>query len=174
MSLPSRLAPPPFIRMQRSKALLGLSREHHEALVLARRASTSAPHGEAAEALREQLLGRWTAQFEPHFALEEDVLLPALTAAGCGADAAEALAQHTELRRLTACLRAGDLGSLALWGQAMQVHVRFEERSLFPLAERMLDLDPLAGALNPRPPAPEAGLVPAGDRLPYPAVEWHH
>ncbi len=140
--------------MQRSPALLGLSREHHEALLLGRRAGSAEPHGAAAEALREHLLARWAAQFEPHFALEEEVLLPALTAAGCGAEASEALAQHTELRRLIECLRAGDLKALAAWGQAMQVHVRFEERQLFPLAERALDLVPLAATLNRAQPQP--------------------
>jgi hypothetical protein len=54
----------------------------------------------------------------------------------------------------------------------MQVHVRFEERSLFPLAERTLDLDPLCATLNPRARPPEAGLASSADQLPYPA--GHH
>ena len=134
--------------MKRSAALLGLSREHHEALVLARRASGVDPGSEAARDQRTHLLTRWAAQFEPHFALEEAVLLPALVAAGQAGPAAEALAQHTDLRRLLERLRNGDLPALPAWGDAMQAHVHFEERALFPLAERSLDLTALAGLFD--------------------------
>lgn len=142
--------------MKRSQALRGLSREHHEALVLARRASATAddPHSAAAREQREHLLTRWTTQFEPHFALEEQVLLPTLVAAGHGLPAAQALAEHTKLRRIIECLRSGEVQALAAWGDAMAAHVRFEERSLFPLAERVLDLTVLTALLAPVSPAP--------------------
>jgi hemerythrin-like domain-containing protein len=129
--------------MKRAAALIELSREHHEALVLARRACTAAPGSDAAVALCEQLLRRWAAQFEPHFAHEEQALLPALEAAGLADAAARVRAEHARLRALAARLRAGDLAALAPWGDAMQAHVRHEERELFPLAERTLDLDRL-------------------------------
>ncbi|MEO7009623.1 MAG: hemerythrin domain-containing protein [Caldimonas sp.] len=134
--------------MKRSPALLGLSREHHEALLLARRASSADPRSAAARGQRTHLLTRWAEQFEPHFALEEEVLLPALAAAGQAGPAAEALAQHTGLRHLMERLREGDLPALPAWGDAMLAHVHFEERALFPLAERSLDLTALAGSLN--------------------------
>lgn len=54
--------------MKRAPELAPLSREHHEALVLARRACEP---GRADPALlREQVLRRWGEQFEPHFAAE--------------------------------------------------------------------------------------------------------
>ena len=70
--------------MLRAEALKRLSREHHEALVLARHASATAanPHSAAARAQHSHLLERWAQQFEPHFALEEQTLLPALARAG--------------------------------------------------------------------------------------------
>ena len=134
--------------MKRSSPLVGLSREHHEALVLARRAAEAPPCSEAAAGQREHLLRRWHEQFAPHFAIEEEVLLPALVAAGEAGPAAEALAQHTELRRLVERLRGGNLGALPAWGEAMLAHVRFEERALFPLAERTLDLTSLADSMR--------------------------
>lgn len=142
--------------MKRSQALLGLSREHHEALVLARRASATVddPHSAAARPQREHLLTRWAAQFEPHFAIEEQVLLPALLAAGHGLPAAQAQAEHIELRRLIECLRSGEVQALAAWGNAMAAHVRFEERTLFPLAERVLDLTALTDLLDRSAPNP--------------------
>lgn len=134
--------------MKRSSPLLGLSREHHEALVLARRAAGSSPTGESAPGQREHLLRRWDEQFAPHFRVEEEVLLPALAAAGEAAAAAEALAQHAHLRHLVERVHDGDLTALPDWGEAMLAHVRFEERALFPLAERTLDLTSLADSLS--------------------------
>ena len=134
--------------MKRSSPLLGLSREHHEALVLARRAGSTLPSSETAHGQREHLLTRWDEQFAPHFAIEEEVLLPALAAAGQAAPATEALAQHAELRRLVERLRGGDMAALPAWGEAMLAHVRFEERALFPLAERTLDLTALADSMS--------------------------
>lgn len=138
--------------MKRSHALLGLSREHHEALVLARRASNADPASQEAGRMREHLLTRWTAQFDPHFALEERELLAALDAAGHPLPADEARAQHAELRRLVQELRAGNLSALGPWGEAMTAHVRFEERILFPLAESALDLTALVETAT-RPPS---------------------
>jgi hemerythrin-like domain-containing protein len=134
--------------MKRDPALAGLSREHQEALVLARRAASPDPGAEDAARLVEQLLRRWDAQFEPHFAVEERVLLPALAEAGANEAVHEAQRQHDALRALTARVRAGDHAALPAWGAAMRDHVRFEERELFPLAERVLDLERLGAALN--------------------------
>ena len=76
------------------------------------------------------------------------MLLPALAAAGEAAAAAEALAQHAHLRHLVERVHDGDLTALPDWGEAMLAHVRFEERALFPLAERTLDLTSLADSLS--------------------------
>lgn len=142
--------------MQRAEALKGLSREHHEALVLARHASATAtdPQGTAAQTLRGHLLERWTHQFAPHFALEEQTLLPALAHAGHSEPAAIALAQHAALRALVERLRQGDALALALWGDAMATHVRFEERTLFPLAQTAFDPSALTDVMKPSAPNP--------------------
>ena len=132
--------------MKRAAALLPLSREHHEALVLARRACE--PQRADPAALRDHLLRRWGEQFELHFAAEERVLLPALRAAGAAADADSAQRDHQRLRALVGRIRAGELAGLPEWGEAMRVHVQWEERHLFPLAERLLDLPALAAALE--------------------------
>lgn len=142
--------------MERVEALRQLSREHHEALVLARRARATAaePHSAATQAQCTHLLARWAAQFEPHFALEEQTLLPALARAGQAASVAVALAQHAALRQLVERIRRGDAQALALWGEAMDTHVRFEERTLFPLAQTVLDPAVLAAVMNgPATPA---------------------
>lgn len=134
--------------MLRAAALVPLSREHHESLVLARRACDPSRPGAEPEALREHLLQRWPRVFEPHFHAEEQYLLPALAEAGA-ADLADACrAQHAHLRALLARLQAGDLAALPAWGEAMREHVRWEERALFPRAEALLDLASLEEALQ--------------------------
>lgn len=129
--------------MKRAPELVPLSREHHEALVLARRACEPERPQAEPEALTAHVAQRWEAQFEPHFQREEQCLLPALDAAGAGAAAADAREQHGRLRALAARLKAGDSGALPAWGTAMREHVQWEERFLFPLAERVLDLPSL-------------------------------
>ena len=137
--------------MQRAEALKGLSREHHEALVLARHACATAedPNGVDAQAQRTHLLERWALQFAPHFALEEQTLLPALGRAGHSEPVVIALSQHNELRGLVERLRHGDMAALALWGEAMATHVRYEERTLFPLAQTVLEPSELTDVMNP-------------------------
>ncbi len=136
--------------MQRAEALKGLSREHHEALVLARHACATAadPNGVDAHAQRAHLLERWALQFAPHFALEEQTLLPALERAGQSEPVALALSQHAALRALVQRIRHGDMSALALWGAAMEIHVRFEERTLFPLAQTVLEPSELTDVMK--------------------------
>jgi len=138
--------------MKRQPALIPLSREHHDALSYARRA-IAASGGPAAADARQHTLTFWDDCIAAHLAEEERVLLPALDAAGAQREAAVALAHHQELRALTARLRDGDLAALAAWGDAMHKHVRYEERELFPLAERLLDLTALAFTPNSSPQA---------------------
>lgn len=133
--------------MKRASELVPLSREHHEALVLARRAcEPGRPLADPGE-LRPHVLQRWTEHFGPHFECEERVLFPALRAAGAADQADEACAQHSQVRSLIEDLRRGEPGALAAWGDAMRAHVQWEERHLFPLAEKLLALPALADGL---------------------------
>lgn len=134
--------------MNRAPALVPLSREHHEALVLARRASEPERPGAEPARVRLELLRRWPEVFEPHFEVEEAVLLPALQAAGAMEAAASGRAQHDALRALVARIAGGELVALPAWGDAMREHVRWEERELFPRAEALLDLPRLHEALQ--------------------------
>lgn len=125
--------------MKRSSSLLKLSREHHGALVLAKRAQGfGATHSDAAEAFMAQLVATFAGELEPHFRDEENTLLPALQAVGESALVERTLAEHVELRGLIERIKQGDLASLQRFGVALAAHVRFEERELFPAAETVL------------------------------------
>lgn len=121
--------------MKRSAGLSGLARDHHAALVLAREAQRAATD---CAALVARLRAAHAAALEPHFDIEERLLLPALEAAGEGAAAARTRAEHEALRAALAALDAADPATLRHYGELLQAHVRYEDRELFGLAERVL------------------------------------
>ena len=142
--------------MKRSKPLIQLSREHHAALVLAKRAQRLAGHEtvEASTFMR-QLAGVFAQELEPHFRIEEKLLLPALSNAGAVDIAQRTLAEHEELRELLQRIDQDSPATISLqdFGVLLEKHVRFEERELFPLAESLLPAEVLAaleaGAASP-------------------------
>lgn len=145
--------------MKRNQALIPLSREHHAALVLARRAVAASRDESAARELSAALPDIFARELEPHFQIEERLLLPPLREVGEHARVARTLDEHRQLRALAhATGRAGPAG-LASFGLLLEAHVRFEERDLFPLAEAILPAATLAAvtahvAAEPTPPIP--------------------
>lgn len=144
--------------MKRDARLRGLSSEHHQALVLARRLADAAATWTADDG--EALARRFALELEPHFLAEDEVLLPALRAAGALELAERAAADHTFLRATLREVRAGDGRAARAFGERLQDHVRFEERELFPacealLADAVLDEVALRSAAPPaKPPEP--------------------
>ena len=139
--------------MKRDARLWRLSGEHHHALVLARELSRHvASHAADAPVVRD-LRGPFDRELEPHFRVEETILLPALRALGDHALAARIEADHSALRAHLAAAERGDAGQLGLFAERLVEHVRFEERELFPRCEALLPdavLDAVDGASAPR------------------------
>jgi iron-sulfur cluster repair protein YtfE (RIC family) len=132
--------------MKRSEALASLSRDHHQALVVAQklRRATDATALEA----RETFLAYWTGHGSRHFRLEEELLFPAYAGYGDPHDplVLRALGQHVMIRHLAAAL--ADAGtalpaSLEHLGAELAAHVRLEEREVFPLIERVMPMHEL-------------------------------
>ncbi len=125
--------------MRRDPNLQDLSRDHHHALVLARRAVRAATDGSDAEValMWGSIAAAFSAELEPHFEIEERLLLPPLEAAGADEVARRTRADHQQLRAL---LMVGDdaRGQLRRFGELLRDHVRFEEAELFPAAEQLL------------------------------------
>lgn len=134
--------------MRRNPALAILSRDHHQALVVAQRLQRAAPPtiADAIESLR----AYWERHGRDHFAAEEQVLLPRLAQ-----DAhhehpvvAQVLLDHLVLRHraeplLESRAPADCLEAAHALGAALAEHVRREERVLFPLIEHALTPDQL-------------------------------
>lgn len=129
--------------MKRHVALQHLSREHHQALKLARLACFAADSGspEAITQAAGTINERFPDELEPHFQTEEDDLLPTLGALGEQDLVVRTLAEHSELRQLNRQLVEPDGATLARFGNLLREHVRFEERELFETAQTLLYLE---------------------------------
>lgn len=143
--------------MKRCPQLEALSAEHHTALVLARRASRSAVgRGKlSVPQAWQQIEAEFAAELEPHFSIEEKFMVPPLEkfSDSDGSGVTQALArlrdEHRLLRELVRDTQKHDAENLARFGATLHDHVRFEERTLFDLAEAKLstaELDRIAQA----------------------------
>lgn len=131
--------------MKRSPPLLKLSREHHVALGIALHIDRAADPA-ARAVLLEAFPRRFRDELDPHFREEEDDLLPRLAAAGLDELVGRTLDEHRRMRLLAGRVEAGDWPALQELGDLLRAHVRFEERELFEVAERVLAA---AGPENP-------------------------
>lgn len=123
--------------MQRSPALVELSREHHQALKLARDARLAAESGQDSAIAQnaQNIIRVYHDELETHFQIEEHDLLPILAQAGAADLVQRTLAEHTKLRELIQQLQQPNAACLAHFGELMHNHVRFEERELFAAAQ---------------------------------------
>ena len=122
--------------MKRDERLQGLSSDHHQALVLARNTNEELTSGKASAATVARVRATFEA-FAPHFATEEEELLPALRRAGESALVERTLSDHAAFRAHLAAAEAGDLSRLQAFADLLVAHVRFEENELYPAFERL-------------------------------------
>jgi len=133
--------------IRRDPRLHGLSHEHHHALVLVRTLRKAVADPSRLEAAGEQLDRALVDTLEPHFLVEERLLLPGLAAAGEHELVRRTEADHAFLR---AQAGARSVEALAAFADRLEAHVRFEERQLFGAAERTLDEATLAALAEHR------------------------
>lgn len=120
--------------MPRTGDLLILSREHHAALVLARKAKKAIAHDDAsiAQATIASIEAYWRDVMAQHFAKEEQ-LLRAESKKLDEKSIARIFSDHAELEML--CCHSCELDvmkRLQRFADLMVSHVRFEERVIFP------------------------------------------
>ena len=122
--------------MKRDPRLHPLSHEHHQALVLARRATRAASaDGDRQTEVWNEVVRTFHQDLAPHFAIEEEVILPALDNESHAHLAQRTRDEHVELRRLVCDNPQETKDRLASFGAFLHDHVRFEERELFPALE---------------------------------------
>ena len=125
--------------MKRHPALEQLSRDHHQALVIAQRLKR-ADESNAAEA-RSAFLDYWENDGREHFREEEETLLPTFARFSDPnlPIIARVLIDHVTIRGFAAELaNHSALDLLHRTGTELERHVRREERDLFPLLEQTI------------------------------------
>jgi quercetin dioxygenase-like cupin family protein len=124
--------------VKRHPVLIPLSHDHHHALAAARRLRLAAERGDAsAEAAA---FSRFFAEESVrHFRDEEERLFP-LVAHSKEAQplVVRALLEHQQLHALARQVASGETAPMGELAELLEAHVRFEERELFPLIERLL------------------------------------
>lgn len=149
-------------RMKRHRALIPLSHDHHHALVEARRLRRAADGSDSREAAT-AFLRFFAIETVRHFREEEELLFPTVVGfAEARESLVQALLEHQHLHALAVRLRERLDGGGAMadimreLGELLERHIRYEERCLFPLIERLLQ-DSTLGALGLGRGGPEAG-----------------
>lgn len=150
--------------MKRHASLAALSRDHHHALVLAQSIKRDAPSRlrdalpRDDNALVEAVRERFGRELEPHFDVEERVLLPQCRGGTLKQQAEQIAEEHRSLRAMVAELSSDErlAERLDALGRALDDHIRFEEREWFVTLERELGdaaLVALRDQLRPLPVA---------------------
>lgn len=124
--------------MKRDVRLQGLSTDHHHTLVWVRRIRQAIANGPTQPELGNEVATRLEPELGPHFGIEEDVLLPELRSSVARDLAERTLREHRLLRLLLADVRAGRTHALKSLADALEAHIRFEERELYPICESVL------------------------------------
>jgi hypothetical protein len=132
--------------MKRHSRLIPLSRDHHHALVQARRLRRAAGRDPTARrAATASFLGFFSDESVRPFRQEEERLFPALVDVACAEEfLVRALLDHQRLRALVARLDqnlsrgATDAPLMRELGDQLENHIRLEERRLFPLVEELV------------------------------------
>lgn len=127
--------------MKRHPHLRPLSREHHAALVLAKRIAACAPERAAVESMCLDVTRYVGAELLAHLNEEETTLLDRLRDRH-GAEVRRIESEHAALRSLAARIAQIDPGALRRFGRLLADHVRFEEREFFALVEPHLPFTP--------------------------------
>ena len=129
--------------MLRDPSLVPLSHQHHNGLalcVLTRRSLGEDSSPDNVARLAQRAVDRYELELANHFEIEEQILFPAIEGAtGKLAVVGELIAEHREVERLIAQLRAAPTEALlARLCGLLTEHIRREENELFQMAQACL------------------------------------
>jgi len=123
--------------IKRSRQLTPLSKDHHDGLLFAWKIKQGLKNGTDIDLIAEYVQWFWKNHLEEHFREEEQILAPHLPADN------ELLKQmFDEHENIEAMVHINeniaDAALLQTLAQAIDDHIRFEERQLFPYAEKII------------------------------------
>src|SRR5690349_10782339 len=123
--------------IKRSKELVPLSKEHHEGLLFAWKIKQGLRNATDPKLIAEFIRWFWEAELQEHFRKEEQILALHLPAENEWV--AQMLEEHQELEALVQlCAMIPDDDIFLQLAEGLNNHIRFEERKLFPFAEKVI------------------------------------
>jgi len=142
--------------IDRLPELQGISREHHDGLLLCWKIRVGTAKGVAPARIRRYCRQFLKENLKPHFDLEENVLFPIL--GHDHPDVRRAMAEHRRLQRLING-RSDVVIALSLIEEELEAHIRFEERRLFDRIQEVATPEQLAevGKAHAGSPHPARG-----------------
>jgi len=129
--------------MKRAQELKALSRDHHQGLVLAKRAMEAAQEYKPAKMVWAEVTMHFSEVLEPHFQIEEKTLVEPLRAAGETSLVDRLETEHAQWRDFFQPGQTRGYEELKAFGELLQAHIRFEERELFEVAQEKLSQEQL-------------------------------
>ena len=130
--------------IKRSEHLIQLSREHHSGLLFCWKIRQGLKKNADTERIKNYVAYFWQQDLAEHFREEEDILF----APKKNDDKVKrALQEHVEIKTLIDSItksNSPEPGSLASLADAVDNHIRYEERELFPYLENAFTQDQLA------------------------------
>ena len=123
--------------IKRDKALVPLSRDHHDGLLLCWKIRFGIKNNIPPERILKYVTWFWLTYLINHFRLEEEYVFTLLPETD--EHRVEAQAQHNDLRRLVAYLSSETYTGLDVLATKLEEHIRFEERVLFEQIEKVHD-----------------------------------
>ena len=123
--------------IKRSKQLTPLSKDHHDGLLFAWKIKRGLKNGADIKLISEYVQWFWNNHLQQHFRDEEQVLAPYLPADNELLQ--KMLDEHQEIEAMIHINEnIPDQALLNNLAQAIDNHIRFEERQLFPSAEKLI------------------------------------
>lgn len=123
--------------IRRSKQLTPLSKDHHDGLLFAWKIKQGFKNGADIKLIVEYVQWFWKNHLQEHFREEEQILAPHLPAAN--ELVKQMMDEHQEIESMVHInANIADETLLLNLAQAIDDHIRFEERQLFPYAEKTI------------------------------------
>lgn len=123
--------------IKRSKELTPLSHEHHDGLQFVWNIRQGLENNAPVELIGDYVRWFWINHIKPHFNDEEKVLMQFLPADNRLVK--QMLKEHSQIRDMILSLdHEPEKGMVKMLADFIYKHIRFEERKLFPWAERTL------------------------------------
>ncbi|HEY0354719.1 MAG TPA: hemerythrin domain-containing protein [Flavisolibacter sp.] len=137
--------------IKRSRQLTPLSKDHHEGLLLVWKIRQGLRNQTEKQLIADYIKWFWKKDLEEHFREEEEILAPYLK----GNDMIKRMFdEHAVIQSLINSNDLSDEKQLNRLADLVNDHIRFEERELFPLAEKLIpeeDLDKIESQLKKEP-----------------------